>query len=70
MTQQRIKGDTGYINTHPIIQCHPKFKNEFNASALAETETFKVIMVKIENTMALMTQKLTEPGTGNGAQGP
>ena len=43
---------------------------EYSASALSEAETLKVIMAEMEKTMVLMTQKLTEPGTGNGSQGP
>ena len=33
-------------------------------------ETLKFRMSKMEKKMALMTQKLTEPGTNDGAQGP
>ena len=37
---------------------------------LSEAVTLKVGMVEMEKTMTLMTKKITEPGTGDGVQGP
>ena len=45
-------------------------EREYNTSALAEAETLKVRMEELDNTMALITKKLIEPGTGDSAQGP
>ena len=42
---------------------------EANASTVLEVDNLKVRMVEIEITMALVNQKITEPGTGNGVQG-